>query len=224
MKLIIKFMIFITTLIFNFRVFPFNIAIKLPVLISYRVKVKNLHKNCIEINSDISKFMIRINVDDGSEGVNIYHSKKGYFSIKKEGKIIFNGKANFLEGISIRVDRGILEFGDNFGCNKDCFISCSENIKFGRNVVIGWGTNIRDSDGHDIYDLEKNIIINENKSVLIGNNVWIGSNVDILKNTEIPDNCVVGMRSCVTRKFMDTNCIIGGYPAKVIKTNIEWKV
>ena len=212
------------TLLFNLAVFPFRIAIKLPVLIAYNVKLANLNKGCIEIKGEVSRYMIRINMYDGSGGVNSSLKKSGYFDVK--GKIIFNGKANFATGVSIRVDdQGELIFGDNFNCNMNCFLSCSNKVTLGNDVLLGWSINIRDSDGHNVFDLDdRNVETNISKPVSIGNHVWVASNVDILKGVNIPDDCVVGYRSCVTKNFEEKNCIIAGYPAKVVKRNINWSV
>lgn len=224
MKLIKYLLSIPKTIIFNFKIFPFRIALKLPVLIAYNVKICCIYKDCILINSKISRFMIKINIDNGSDGVNCSYKKIGYFDVKKKGRIIFNGRANFTSGISIRVDNGNLNLGDNFYCNKNCFFSCSENVTVGNDVLLGWNVNIRDSDGHAIYNLNNtNIMTNMNKPILIGNHVWIAANVDILKGAEISDDCIVGYNSCVTKKFIDKNCIIAGYPAKVIKNNVNWK-
>ena len=43
-----------------------------------------------------------------------------------------------------------------------------------------------------------------------------------MKNTTIPNGCVVATRSIVTRNFEKENCIIAGSPAKVVKENISW--
>lgn len=223
MKIIKYLMLMPKTILFNFKVFPFKIAIKLPVLISSKVETPDLYKDCIIINSDISRFMIKINVNDGSNGINCGNTESGYFSIKKEGRVIFNGKANFATGISIRVDRGNLTFGKNFTANRNCFFSCTENIKIGNDVLVGWNVNIRDTDGHPIFNLDNTkTMINENKPVEIGNHVWVGANVDILKGVVIPDDCIIGYNSCVTKKFTDNNCVIGGYPSKIIQSNVTW--
>ncbi|WP_258280614.1 acyltransferase [Clostridium sp. CM027] len=212
------------TILFNFKVFPFKVALKLPVLIAYNVEIHNIYKNCILINSKISRFMIRININNGSNGVNSSSKKIGYFDVQKKGRIIFNGKADFSSGVSIRVDSGDLTFGNNFFCNKTCFFSCSKNITIGNDVLLGWGVNIRDSDGHTIFNLnDSNIDENTSKPVVIGDHVWLAAKVDILKGIEIPDDCIVGYNSCVTRKFIDKNCIISGYPAKVIKKDVNWQ-
>ena len=44
----------------------------------------------------------------------------------------------------------------------------------------------------------------------------------LLKNTQIGSNSVVGYGSVVTKKFECENSLIVGFPAKVIKTGINW--
>ena len=51
----------------------------------------------------------------------------------------------------------------------------------------------------------------------IGSNCWVGCNVVFLPNSEIGDNCIVAANSVVNRKFPD-NCMIGGTPARILKT------
>ena len=46
----------------------------------------------------------------------------------------------------------------------------------------------------------------------IGDNVWIGANVTILKNSVIGDNCVIGAGSVVKGKY-HSNTLVVGNPA-----------
>ena len=100
---------------------------------------------------------------------------------------------------------------------------CDNITTIGNDVLIGWNVNIRSSDGHHIYDTVTKLNNPIVKPVTIGNHVWIASNVDILKGSYIPDNCVVAYRSCVLSRFTTPHCIISGYPAKVLRENISWK-
>lgn len=58
--------------------------------------------------------------------------------------------------------------------------------------------------------------------MIIGNNVWVGSEVTLLKGTVIPDGSVVGYGSIVTKAFDEESVIIVGSPAKIVKRNIRW--
>lgn len=207
----------------NFRAFPLNIAVKLPILISYDVKVKGLHKKSILINNKISLFMIKYGFQEGTLGVPDI-VKQGYLILGKEGRLCFDGKAQFANGISLRVDSGEIKFGKNFTCNKCCFIACNKKIVFGENVLIGWHTNVRDMDGHNVYAGERNDknLQSYEKEIVIGDDVWIAAYVDVLKGTKIPKGCIVAYRSCVFKEFQEEKCIIAGYPAKIVKRDVLW--
>ena len=53
--------------------------------------------------------------------------------------------------------------------------------------------------------------------------MWICAEVDILKGTKIENDCVVGYRSCVSNLKSNSNQLIGGYPAKILKENVTWE-
>lgn len=205
----------------NFRIFNYKTAIKLPILVSYNTKLVGLKKDSIVVDDSIGFGGIRI----GFGGVDIVQeNNRSLLRVDNGGKIIFCGTAQFSEGISIRIGpNGTLNIGNNFAANKKCSLICDGDMKIGNDVLLGWKVNIRDSDGHVIYDDITKIKNPIQKNVIIGNHVWIASYVDILKGTEIKDNSVIAYRSCVLSKFDKTNCIIGGYPAKILRENINWE-
>lgn len=57
----------------------------------------------------------------------------------------------------------------------------------------------------------------------IGNHVWLGEKVTILKKAKIPDGCIVGTCSVVTRRFEEDNVLIAGNPAEIRKKNVFWE-
>lgn len=216
-----KFLSIIKSIYLNFRVFNYKTAIKLPILVSYDTKLVGIKRNSITIDNSIGFGGIRI----GFGGVDIVQeNKKSLLRIDDGGRITFNGTAQFSEGSSIRIgSNGILRVGNNFAANKKCSLICDGNMKIGNDVLLGWKVNIRDCDGHIIYDDITKIKNPIQKNITIGNHVWIASYVDILKGTEIKDNSVIAYRSCVLSKFDKSNCIIGGYPAKILRENINWE-
>ena len=203
------------TLYFNIRIFDLKTALKMPTFIAYDVTLSSL-KGKVILPKDVSTFMVKIGLG-GSEGVTC---GKGYF--KNNGIIQFKGKASFGKGVSIRVDQGMVCFGNNFSCNRNCFISVSNQMSFGNNTLLGFNISIRDSDGHKVY---YNGNMSDEKGVVdIGNHVWIASDVKILKNTIIADDSVICGGSCLWGDFSSNPCsLIGGYPSKVIRENIKWE-
>ena len=144
--------------------------------------------------------------------------------IIRKGKVTFLGRANLASGVSIRADKGFITFGNNFSCNKNCFFASKSMVTFGNDVMLGWNVSIRDNDGHPIWT--ENVKKQDGLPIVIGNHVWIAADVDILKGVRIPDGSIVACRSLVTKKFDDKfkNAVIGGVPAKCIKTNVKWDI
>ena len=54
-------------------------------------------------------------------------------------------------------------------------------------------------------------------SFFIGNNVWIGGNVIILKGTTIGNNCVIAAGTILANKTIPDNSIVYGKTSLVIK-------
>ena len=80
---------------------------------------------------------------------------------------------------------------------------------------------IRNGDSHSIIDLSMTRI-NPAADIVIGQHVWIGQQVIILKGAMIDRDCVVGIRSLVTGKRFKAGSIIAGSPARAIRDGITW--
>jgi len=94
-------------------------------------------------------------------------------------------------------------------------------ILIGNDCMFSFNIEINCTDTHSIFD-ENGKLINQGESIVIGDKVWICKNVTFMKNTNIPNGCIVAQGSIVTRKFDKENCVIAGNPAKVVKENIHW--
>lgn len=98
------------------------------------------------------------------------------------------------------------------GDTPGCYIQAINRIEFGSNVEMGAGVKIISSD-----HLEDDFSVSKlSKPIIIGNNVWIGSNAVILKEVIIGDNVIIGAGSVVT-KNIPSNSIAVGNPCKVIR-------
>jgi acetyltransferase-like isoleucine patch superfamily enzyme len=111
-----------------------------------------------------------------------------------------------------------LKIGDNVGINHYCFIGVRGDITIGNNVIFGPRVNIF-SENHNYNNISipiKNQGVTKGKTS-IGNDVWIGANVSIMSGVKIGDGCIIAAGAIVT-KDIPTYSIVGGVPAKIIKT------
>ena len=95
-------------------------------------------------------------------------------------------------------------------------ISRPELLEIGENVSLHRGTIILTHDWASwcFVNLYNEFIPSHGK-IKIGNNVWLGENVSILKGVTIGDNVIIGIGSVVT-KNIPSNSIAVGCPAHVI--------
>lgn len=96
-----------------------------------------------------------------------------------------------------------------------------KHICIGDHTLFSWNITMMDHDAHGIFNSHGDRL-NKEKDIIIGDNVWIGCNVTILKGTELPNNVVVGANSLITKKFKQTNIVLAGNPASIKKENISW--
>ena len=126
-------------------------------------------------------------------------------------------------GSRINVNAGAkLSLGSGY-MNHDCVIDCFDSISIGHHVVISERVVLRDSDNHSIQDMEA---ISSDESaviapIVIGDHVWIGMNVIVLKGVTIGEGAIVAAGS-VVNKDIPPHCLVAGVPAKVVKTDVTW--
>ena len=210
------------TIFFNLYMFPIKIAVKLPILIDYRTQFNELYKNTVVLSGNIKFGMVKLGWGNGSNGIEC--NRKSYWGIKKGSKVVFKGTAQFAKGVSLRADNGgEIIFGNQLTANQNFFCASNTSVSFGENVVLGWNIHVRDADGHPIFN-QNGDRINENRCISVGDHVWIASYASILKGVTIPDNCIVGFGSIVTKSFKEQGLIIGGIPAIEVKKNINWEI
>ena len=110
-----------------------------------------------------------------------------------------------------------MELGSGY-INHNLNLSCFEKITIGNGVVISENVTVRDSDDHEIVGSTKPMTM----PIAIGNHVWIGMNVTVLKGVKIGDGSIIAAGAVVT-KDVPENCLIAGVPARIVKTGVQWR-
>ena len=214
-----KLSIFVRSLFFNFRYLPFKQAVKLPICCINKIVVKHLRKGQIRLPAAIRKGIVCLGVNSTTIA---NENKRCIINIEAGGTIVFNGSAQIGKGTVISVkNNAVLEFGDGFSSNTSCNYFCDRKIVFGTNCLIGWNCVFHDSNGHKVfYDNQEK---NDELPIVIGNHVWIASDVCCQKGCFINDNCIIASHSVVNKRFDECFVLIGGIPAKIIKRNVRFE-
>lgn len=112
------------------------------------------------------------------------------------------------------------DFGKNITVGEGVFINACCHFQDHGGVTIGDGCQI----GHNVVfaTLNHGLAPEKRKStypapIVLGRNVWVGSNATILQGVTIGNNAVVAAGAVVT-KDVEANTVVGGIPAKMIKT------
>lgn len=201
------------TLYLNFKMLPFNQAVKLPIWIYGKMTFRSLAGKIIIDSNNIYSGMIRVGKNDWYIATS---RPQTIWTIN--GTLKFKGNINILHGGYILVSRkGVLEIGSKGTLlGSDCKIICFDNIVIGDNVRIAWEIQMIDSSFHyvetlDVEDSAKPLT----KPIRIGDFCWIGNRTTISKGTVLPDYTIVASNSLVNKNYLSIGSynLLTGVPA-----------
>lgn len=111
-----------------------------------------------------------------------------------------------------------LVIGNNVGIAQNCFIQVRGSVRIGSNVIFGPNVSIF-SENHNYSDTTIPIMDQgaTRKGVIIEDDVWLGSGSKILDGVTIGKGSIVAS-GAVVNKDIPPYSIVGGIPAKVLKT------
>lgn len=111
-----------------------------------------------------------------------------------------------------------LQIGNNSAIGQFSEFGAAGGIRIGSDVIMGSYISFH-SENHNFDDTTK--LIREqgvtSKGIVIGSNVWVGAKVTFLDGARVGDNCVIAAGAVVRGEFPD-NSVIGGVPAKILKS------
>lgn len=108
--------------------------------------------------------------------------------------------------------------GSNTRIHGSC-IHAYNKIVIGKNCLIAANCQIFDGNGHSLSfpDTANRVnTIGESRAIIIGDNVWLGTNVVVLPGVTIGNGSVISANSLV-HKDVPPMCVAGGNPLHIIK-------
>ncbi|WP_379923054.1 acyltransferase [Erythrobacter sp. R86502] len=193
----------------------------------------DLAGNHIEIGDNITLVgtikgqgnVIRIGASQNPQTLNLY-----VFGHDNE---ILIGSGSLLQNLRIEIgsvrwmcSRARIRIGDGFSIasqgrfilpNSGNLLEIGDRCMFSSNIVVRGGEY-----PHLVFDNESGAYLDVSDGIFIGNHVWVGEGVFIGKSVTLPDDCIVGTRSVVTKRFDETHCVIAGNPARIVKRSVRW--
>jgi acetyltransferase-like isoleucine patch superfamily enzyme len=208
----------IKTLYFNFKKFPFETAGKLPVFFYGSVKFTSITGE-IQIDGKIQKGMIGF-----GQPYELNSAHKGIAEIFILGKLTFKGKFQFGKDCFVFVgENAVCELGNMASMASGGKIICTEKIVLGDYARFGSEAQIIDTNFHDLVDTQTGEKLQKSSPIVIGNYNFVSSRVSIMKGTQTPNFCTIASNSLCTKdyKTLGENILIGGVPARLIRSNIS---
>lgn len=125
----------------------------------------------------------------------------------------FNNMSFYIDEYSLISGWGIVQMLDS-----------GSRLVIGKHFLCACNFNLWTGDAHTIINKDGDIINRtENTLHQIGDHVWCGANVTLTKKASLPSNSIVAMGSVVTKEFKETNVILAGNPAVIVKRGVSWE-
>jgi acetyltransferase-like isoleucine patch superfamily enzyme len=146
--------------------------------------------------------------------------------------ILFSGAHNILEigmGCNLRgaihmrqSESGLVIGAGTTFVGAHLFAMEGKRIVIGEDCMFSSGIFVRTSDEHPIYDLHGGERLNGPQDVILGRHVWIGEGATLGKGANIPEGCVIGARSYVSKRLTRPHSIYAGAPARLMREGVVW--
>lgn len=157
-------------------------------------------KHCVLSNCVIRMFGNDCKLSVGHDGV----FRECTFWLEDNGSSIIVGDKVRMTG---KLGMGVVE-GTRLTIGDDCLFSSDIHIMT--------------TDSHTILDRSTGCRINPSKDVTIGHHVWVCRGATIGKGVVIAENVVIGAASYVCKSVTESNSIVAGVPARIIKRGVDW--
>ncbi len=146
----------------------------------------------------------------GSKKIRAFFARRMFTSMGKNVNIEHG--AFFASGKDISI-------GDNSGLGLNCRVAGPLSI--GNDVMMAPNVSIY-TQNHETENIYRPMRLQtaEKKKVTIGNDVWIGANAIILPGVTVGDGAIIAAGAVVTKDVPEF-AVVGGNPAKIIKTRTQ---
>jgi acetyltransferase-like isoleucine patch superfamily enzyme len=198
----------------------FSIQKLLAMLRSWRILLSGKKPNFLFLGRGVRFFNLKnivfgkwVQLEDF-----VYLSALGKFPIELGDKVRIGAFSRLVISTSFNNIGSFIRIGDHVGIGEFAYLGGAGGLEIGDDCIIGQYFSCH-PENHQFSDSKQLIRFQgvTRKGITIGKNCWIGAKVTILDGVKIGDNCVIAAGAVVT-KSMPKGSLIGGVPARVLKT------
>ena len=113
---------------------------------------------------------------------------------------------------------GVLSLAEGAIVARGCTIAAERHVSMGVDSGVAEWSSIRDHDHDPAYPVKSMRTVQAD--VRIGDRVWIGSRVTVMRGASIGDDAVIGANAVVNRPI-PAGCVAVGVPARVVRENVR---
>jgi acetyltransferase-like isoleucine patch superfamily enzyme len=140
--------------------------------------------------------------------------------IRVAGRLQVDGPFNIGKGCRIDIgERAVVQLGSGY-VNPNTRMVIMHGLRIGEGCAISWDCQFLDEDFHTLSHPGRPPP--RDPRIEVGDRVWIGSQVTVLKGARIPSGSVVAAGSVVRSRFTEEDTLIAGNPARVIRNGVSW--
>jgi tetrahydrodipicolinate N-acetyltransferase len=140
--------------------------------------------------------------------------------VRPEASMHCAGVVSLQRGVRVVVDAGTLTIGHATNVNGLTKILVAREVSIGAECTLSWNVQILDNDFHALT--VGGVTHESSAPVHIGDRVWIGTAVVVLKGVTIGDGAVIAAGAVVTSDVAP-GAIAAGIPAKQIGVADNWR-
>lgn len=159
--------------------------------------------------------VIRVGRNFSTRGVTVRVAGQG-------NRVEIGESVRFSGSIQVRGFGLTVRIGDRCDFKRSEIVAFFADVEVGSDCLVATGVQLRSGDFHTIIDRSSGSPVNSPQPVTIGSHVWLGARATLLKGAHVPDGCVVGWGSIVTRRFEERDCVLVGSPARTVRRGISW--
>ena len=119
---------------------------------------------------------------------------------------------------------GFIHIGEHTTITGNTDIAVIEGCKveIGKDCLLSSDIVFRTGDSHSVIDAKTKERVNMSMDITIGEHVWIGHSVKVLKGVKVGNHSIIATGAILTKRDYHDNVIIGGIGGKVLREGIDW--